>query len=46
MPTIQLSWRMVNDVMMKKFLKTIAGNGICCIFAVSEMTNPVFSVWG
>jgi len=37
---------MVNDMMMKNFLKTIARNKICCTFAVSEMTNPVFSAWG
>ena len=36
-----LSW-----VYMKIFHKTLAGNEICCTFAVSEMTNPVFSAWG
>ena len=30
----------------KKEWKRVASNIICCTFAMSEMTNPVFSAWG
>ena len=29
----------------ENFEETLAGNKKACIFAVSEMTNPVFSAW-
>ncbi len=30
----------------KNSMKKLQGMKISCIFAVSEMTNPVFSAWG